>query len=46
MAETIVSTKLGNQCTLTNSKSKELDSFSFVRPQTSCNQQTFEIKKK
>ncbi|XP_060868755.1 LOW QUALITY PROTEIN: transcriptional protein SWT1-like [Metopolophium dirhodum] len=44
-SETIVSTKLGNRCILTNSKSKEIDSFSFVRPQTSCNRQAFEIKK-
>ncbi|KAL4132326.1 hypothetical protein QTP88_009497 [Uroleucon formosanum] len=44
-SETIVSTKHENQCILTNSKFKELDSFSFVRPQTSCNQRTFEIKK-
>ncbi|XP_060838805.1 transcriptional protein SWT1-like isoform X2 [Rhopalosiphum padi] len=45
VSETIVSTKLENQCILKNSKLNELDSFSFLRPQTSCNQQILENKK-
>uniref|UniRef100_A0A2H8TQ75 Transcriptional protein swt1 n=1 Tax=Melanaphis sacchari TaxID=742174 RepID=A0A2H8TQ75_9HEMI len=51
VSETIISPKqenmikLENQRLLKNSKSDELDSFSFVRPQTSCNQQILENKK-
>lgn len=46
VSETIVSTKLEDQSILKNSKLNELDSFSFVRPQTSYNPQIIENKKK
>ncbi|CAH1708742.1 unnamed protein product [Aphis gossypii] len=45
VSETIVSTKLEDQSILKNSKLNELDSFSFVTPQTSYNLQIIENKK-